>query len=296
MRELDFLIDSEHDGKKACDFLRRDKHFSYSAIVKMRHDPNSLFLDGEPIRTIDRLKSGSVLKVFLKEPEGTEEANPHLDVPVVYEDDDIIIFDKPARIPVHISKGHLFDTLANFYAARCSNSKFRAVGRLDMNTSGLVIAAKNAYAASVLTDEHFEKRYIAVIEGIPEKTEDIIDAPIDDKDPEAWKRFVAADGRPAVTGYKILCSNGELSEAEVFPQTGRTHQIRVHFSYIGCPLAGDSLYGGKTEKIGRHALHRSYICFTHPVTGEKMEFVSAPPEDMRGPIAEIENNNVLERG
>lgn len=295
MRELEFLIEEKSDGRRACDYLRKEKHFSYSAIVKMRHNPDSLFLDGESIRTVDRIKGKSVLMVHMDDTCGTETANTEINIPVIYEDDDLIVFDKPAGIPVHISKGHLYDTLANVYASKCPGTKFRAVGRLDMNTSGIVIVAKNAYAASVLTDEHFEKRYIAIIEGEPRKAEDVIDAPIDDKDPEAWVRFVAEDGRPAITAYRIICSDGELSVAEVSPQTGRTHQIRVHFSYIGNPLVGDALYGGKTDRMCRHALHRNYVGFTHPVSGEKMEFNSEPPEDMRNLIDEIKKKQVERR-
>ena len=289
MRILKYKIADEHDGKRACDFLRRNEHFSYALIVKLRHSPESLKLDGEFIRTIDRLRAGAVLTVELPETKGSEEPNEDLDIPKLYEDDDIIIFDKPHGVPVHPSKGHQTDTLANYCAAHCPCSKFHVIGRLDMDTSGLVLVAKNSHAAAVLTDSQIEKEYIAVAQGTPPSLSGTIDAPIDDTDPEAHRRFVAEGGRSAVTDYEIFAKGKNLFAAKVKPKTGRTHQIRVHFSYMGTPLAGDELYGGSRELISRHALHRSRLSFAHPVTGERLCFCSDPPEDMRKLIEAMEN-------
>lgn len=281
MRRLEYVIEPKDEGRRACDFLRREQHFSYALIVKLRHAPESLRLDGEFIRTIDRLKAGSVLSVSLPETAGEAEPNGAIRVPIIYEDEDIAVFDKPAGVPVHPSKGHQTDTLANLYAAKYPNSRFRVIGRLDMDTSGIVLAAKNAHAAAVLTDGEAEKGYIAITEGVPSPPEGRIDAPIDDTNPEAHRRFVAEGGRAAVTDYRVIKSGGGLAAAEVFPKTGRTHQIRVHMAYIGCPLAGDELYGGGRERIGRHALHRFYLSFIHPQSGKQMEFRSPLPADMQ---------------
>ena len=289
MRILKYKIADEHDGKRACDFLRRNEHFSYALIVKLRHSPESLKLDGKFIRTIDRLRAGAVLTVELPETKGSEEPNEDLDIPKLYEDDDIIIFDKPHGVPVHPSKGHQTDTLANYCAAHCPCSKFHVIGRLDMDASGLVLVAKNSHAAAVLTDSQIEKEYIAVAQGTPPSLSGTIDAPIDDTDPEAHRRFVAEGGRSAVTDYEIFAEGKNLFAAKVKPKTGRTHQIRVHFSYMGTPLAGDELYGGSRELISRHALHRSRLSFAHPVTGERLCFCSDPPEDMRKLIEAMEN-------
>lgn len=288
MRKLEYVIKPEDEGRRACDFLRRDKHFSYALIVKLRHSPNAITLDGEYIRTIDRLKAGSLLAVTLPETAGEAEPNAEIEVPTVFEDEDIVVFDKPAGVPVHPSKGHQTDTLANLYAAKYPNSRFRVVGRLDMDTSGLVVAAKNAHAAAVLTDSEAEKGYIAITEGVPTPPKGHIDAPIDDTNPEAHRRFVAEGGRSAVTDYEVIKSGGGMAAVKLFPKTGRTHQIRVHMSYLGCPLCGDELYGGKRKKIGRHALHRFYLCFNHPVSGEKMEFYSELPWDMQKLFDEID--------
>ena len=170
MRRLEYIIEQKDEGRRACDFLRREQHFSYALIVKLRHAPESLRLDGEFIRTIDRLKAGSVLSVTLPETAGEAAPNGKISVSVMYEDEDIVVFDKPAGVPVHPSKGHQTDTLANLYAAKYPGSRFRVIGRLDMDTSGVVLAAKNAHAAAVLTDSEIKKGYIAVTEGVPAPT------------------------------------------------------------------------------------------------------------------------------
>lgn len=280
MRRLDYPVPEDANGKRAADWLRREQGYSYGAIVKLRHNPGCLLQDGAPIRTIDPLKSGAVLTVLVPDREAAEIPCPELCVPVLYQDEDVVVFDKPAGVPCHPSKGHGNGTLANFYAALCPGSRFRVLGRLDKDTSGLVLAAKNAYAAKVLTDRPPQKEYLAVLTGVPGDREGVIDLPIDDRNPENRRRFVSEEGRPAETAYRILAEGNGYSLALVLPKTGRTHQIRVHFSAIGCPLAGDMLYGGDTALLKRQALHRSRIAFTHPVTGARMEFSSPPPEDM----------------
>lgn len=210
---------------------------------------------------------------------GYELPRPDLAVPVIYEDDDAILFDKPAGMPCHVSKGHPDDTLANFYAAHCPGSKFRVLGRLDKDTSGLVLATKNARAAQFLTDSRIFKEYAAILCGVPDKS-GCIDAPIEDRDPGLRRRYVSDGGRPSITRYRVICSSGGRSLVSACPETGRTHQIRVHFSYADAPLAGDALYGGDCEAIGRQALHRRMLRFIHPVTGETMSFSSDIPADM----------------
>ena len=293
MRRLDFWIESTFDGVAAAHYLRREKQFSYALVVKLRHNPDSLLLDGVPIRTIDPLKSGSVLTVVIPERPGEAVANDTISVPILFEDEDLIVFDKPAGLPVHPAKGHQTDTLANFYAAHYPCSKFRVIGRLDMDTSGLVVAAKNAHAAAMLTDAQIEKEYLALVAGKPEPLCGRIDYPIDDTNPEAHRRFVSEGGRMAITDYETLAGGNDFSLVKVFPKTGRTHQIRVHFSFWGNILLGDELYGGNHEKINRHALHRSRMTFPHPVTGEMMTFTSELPDDMKKLVGEIGKEDAL---
>lgn len=281
MRELVFNITDEHDGKQAYHYLRYCCNFSYALIVKMRHTENSLLLNEVPIRTIDRIKAGSVLKAYIPEGESYFTPNPELEIETLYEDEDIVVFDKPVRMPVHPSKNHQTDTVANYCAARYGNAKFHVVGRLDMDTSGIIVIGKHAHSAAVLTKNGGEKEYIAIIEGVPEEPSGIIDAPIDDSDPLVHKSFIAETGQPSITEYETVGTNGVLTVVRVKPKTGRTHQIRVHFAHIGHPLCGDELYGGSLEHLDRQALHRSKMVFEHPINGTMLEFESPLPEDMK---------------
>lgn len=280
MRELEFKITDEHDGKQAYHYLRYCQNFSYALIVKMRHTENSLLLDGVPIRTIDRIKSGSVLKAYIPESESFFEPNPNLKINMLYEDEDIVVFDKPVHMPVHPSKNHQTDTVANYCAARYGNAKFHVVGRLDMDTSGIIVIGRHSHSAAVLTKNGGEKEYIAIIEGVLKEPFGVIDAPIDDSDPSLHKSFIAPTGQPSVTEYEVIGTDGVLTVVKVRPKTGRTHQIRVHFAYIGHPLCGDELYGGSLEHIDRQALHRNKMTFEHPITKTVLEFESPLPNDM----------------
>lgn len=281
MRTLEFRIEPEHDGMAASDYLRRIHSFSYSLIVKLRHNSMSMLLDGVPIRTIDPVKANSLLVVSVPEKGCTEEPNYDLKVRTVYEDDDLIVIDKPPHMPVHPAKGHQLDTLANYCAAHYPDMKFRVIGRLDKDTSGLVIVAKNIHSAAVLTDSSIEKQYIAIAEGNPSQNHYEIDGPIDDSNPETCRRYVSENGKPAFTVFDVLCRGNGLFAAKVMPKTGRTHQIRVHFSYMGFPICGDRLYDSGIDLIDRHALHRSGLSFMHPVTGKALSFSSEIPEDMK---------------
>ena len=289
MRELVFNVTDEHDGKQAYHYLRYCQHFSYALIVKMRHTENSLLLDGVPIRTIDRIKAGSVLKAYIPESESFFVPNPDLEIEVLYEDEDIVVFNKPVHMPVHPSKNHQTDTVANFCAAKYGNAKFHVVGRLDMDTSGIIVIGKHSHAAAVLTKNGGEKEYIAIVEGKLEEPKGIIDAPIDDSDPAVHKSFIAPTGQPSVTEYETVAEGKDFTVVKVLPKTGRTHQIRVHFAYIGHPLCGDELYGGSLEHIDRQALHRGRMKFEHPITGEMLEFRTSLPEDMESLLEKIKN-------
>lgn len=233
-------------------FLTEKKGVSKRLLTKLKRIPMGITRNGLPIRSIDIVCNGDIIKLNLSD-EKFLEPNPELKVPVIFENEDIAIFEKPAGMPVHPSIKHQGDTLGNCFAYLYPEFTFRPVNRLDCNTSGLCAVAKNSYGASHYQGK-IKKTYFAVAEGITEES-GTINAPIARERESIILRCVREDGQKAVTHYKRLLFNEKYSLLEVNPETGRTHQIRVHFAYIGHPLAGDDMYGGKTDIINRQALH-----------------------------------------
>ena len=225
------------------------------------------FADGGPVLANRRVCPGQVVSFELP-PEGDSVA-PQLDIPVraVYEDAFAVVLEKPPHLAVHPTLNYPGGTLANGYAAwaahRGESPVFRPVNRIDKDTSGLVLAAKHAYAAPLLA-QNVEKLYYAIVEGELPLGPGVIDAPIGRRGDSIIGRCVTPEGKPSRTEYTILKAEHGLSLAACVPVTGRTHQIRVHFASIGHPLAGDNLYGGSREKIGRQALHCARQTFRVP--------------------------------
>lgn len=283
MRELLLTVGEEDDGALAKNFLRRNG-LSVRVINGLKHN-NGLARGGEILRTVDRLFKGDIVRVVIEERGSTVgefgiTPNPALRVEVVYEDSDVVVFNKPPDMPVHPSLSHAEDTLANFFAARYPGSAFHALYRLDKNTSGLCAVAKNRYCAYVLAGK-LRKTYYAVTDGIITEAGSI-DAPIGRADGSIIKREVRSDGQRAVTYYKPVAHGSGRTLFEITLETGRTHQIRVHFAHIGHPLCGDEMYGGDCSAIKRQALHCGRAEFTSPVSGEQVELVSRLPGDIRG--------------
>ncbi len=228
---------------------------------------SGFFADGEPILANRRVKSGQVVSFEL--PTDGAGVPPQADIPVrvVYEDAFAVLLEKPPHLAVHPTLNYPLGTLANGYAAWAQehgeSPVFRPVNRIDKDTSGLVLAAKNSYSAPLLA-QNVRKLYYAVVEGELPLGKGVIDAPIGRKGDSIIGRCVTPDGKPSRTEYTILKAAGGLSLAACVPVTGRTHQIRVHFASIGHPLAGDDLYGGSRERIGRQALHCARQTFFLP--------------------------------
>lgn len=272
----EFCVSEEEGGMNAGDFLRLHG-VSRRLLVKLKRIENGITMDGEHIRSCDAVAAGGVVR--LANPEGEPlNANPELYVPAVYEDRDVVVFDKPAGMPVHPSHKHRDDTLGNYFAAAYPKLTFRPVNRLDKDTSGLCMVAKNSYAADKLSGT-VTKIYYAVLCGNP-GSGGIIDAPIGRECESVIKRMVRHDGKRAVTEYTIIKSNDRYALARVHLHTGRTHQIRVHFSHIGYPLAGDDLYGGSTEDISVQALHCGEMSFEKVSSGEQIKLSSPIRKDM----------------
>lgn len=282
MREIIFKIDDKNSGLMIRDFLR-NFGVSSALLTKLKQDENGIKLNGKFAKAIEVLKSGDNLTVNIKNSGKMPEKFECENVKVAYNDEDILVLNKPPLMPVHESRNHRGDTLANVAACYMeSDCAFRAVYRLDRDTSGLVLIAKNELAASKLAGK-IKKDYYAVVSGKFEG-EGTIDLPIRRVQESIIERGVFDDGERAVTHYEAIKTDGENTLLKLNLETGRTHQIRVHFSHLGAPLLGDTLYGGSCEKINRQALHCKTINFTHPITHEKITVDCDFPKDFKGLI------------
>ena len=271
----ELLIAASEDGLELGEVLKR-RGYSRRLTVKLKHTEGGITRAGQLLRTVDTVRAGETVLLACEEKTQLEPSR-ELCVPVIYEDSEVIVFDKPPGMPVHPSMKHRTDTLGNYFAHRFPGLTFRPVNRLDRDTSGCVLIAKSQYAAAALQGS-FGKEYLALCCGRPEGS--VIDAPIAREHESLIKRCVREDGREALTRFEIIGGNGKYTLCRVFPETGRTHQIRVHFAYIGCPLAGDDLYGGSREDIARQALHCASLTFTSPADSRSHTVSSALPQDI----------------
>ena len=286
--KLYFKVPPEADGMLLRGFLRRcSVSTDLSRAVKFRG--SGFFADGAPVLANRRVEAGQVISFELP-PEG-EGVAPQDDIPVdvVYEDAFALVVEKPPHLAVHPTLNYPLDTLANGYAAwalrQGRSPVFRPVNRIDKDTSGLVLAAQNGYAAPLLA-QRVEKLYYAVAEGELPLGPGVIDAPIGRADGSIIRRCVRADGLPSLTEYETLQTNERFTLLRLRPQTGRTHQLRVHMAYLGYPLAGDWLYGTEDKNlIARPALHSYELWFTQPITGQEFHFTATIPQDMQRLLA-----------
>ena len=276
MRIFTFTADKSFEGKKASALL---EYHGCSAEIIKRLKRGGLLINGSFAPTVQPLKENDEVKIIF--PDEKPSAEPTLvdNVKIIYSDEDIAVIDKPPFLPVHQSIGHYTDTLANYFAFCFPHCAFRAVTRLDKNTSGLCVAALNKLSAAIMCRSRPQKLYYAAVEGKTD-AEGTVDAPIMREAESIMKRIVSTEGQRAVTHYKTVRSFDGGSLLKISLETGRTHQIRVHMAHIGHPLFGDELYGGGCERINRQALHCGYIKLIHPITGEEMEFLSDIPEDI----------------
>lgn len=278
MRIINFEI-TEKDDKKPIRTFLREFGVSASLLTKLKHTENGITKNGVFAKTIEELSTGDTLTIKI-ENSGSIARPMCIDIEIPYEDEDIIVLNKPPLLPVHESRNHIGDTLSNFVAYHCGeNMAFRAVYRLDRDTSGLVLVAKNELAAAKLAGK-IKKDYYAVVDGTIEN-DGIVDAPIARCGDSIIKRKVDENGETAITEYFPIKSNGNATLVKFNLKTGRTHQIRVHMEHIGHSLLGDKLYGGDCSVISRQALHCKDICFTHPITEKPMHITCDFPNDMK---------------
>ena len=264
--KLYFPVPPQADGVLLRNFLRRCAVSTELARAVKFHG-NGFFADGRPILANRRLAAGQMLSFELPADGEGVAPQPEIPVQVVHEDAFALLLEKPPRLAVHPTLNYPLDTLANGYAAWAAaqgrSTVFRPVNRIDKDTSGLVLAARNSYAAPLLA-QGVEKLYYAIVEGELPLGPGVIDAPIGRQGDSIIGRCVTPEGKPSRTEYTILKAKNGLSLAACVPVTGRTHQIRVHFASLGHPLAGDDLYGGHRERVGRQALHCAKQTYTIP--------------------------------
>lgn len=258
-------------------YLRRECGLSHRQISRLKQIEGGMTVNGRHLRSVDIVQPGDVIRLHLTDVPNIV-PNPALTVPVAFEDDDVRFFDKPAGMPIHPSQNHRMDTLGNACAAMFPAETFRPVNRLDANTSGLTATAKHAIAAAQLP-ARIRKTYRAIVTGTLPET-GTIDAPLGRTEESIIVRCVRPDGQRAVTHFRVLQRGEHYTLVELHLETGRTHQIRVHLAYIGCPLAGDTLYGGDPTQIRRHALHCCRADYTDSA-GVSHTITSELPADMR---------------
>lgn len=281
MRQIAFTVPPELDGILVKNFLRYQCGISARLLVKLKRQTDGLLLHGVRVRSVDVLHSGDEICITMTDDE--KQAEPKcLPIKNVYEDEDVLIIDKPFHMPMYPTKGHDCDSLANaiaaYYQERQLKTAFRPIYRLDKDTSGLIVIAKNSYVAARLANS-IKKVYIAVCEGFL-SGEGTVDSPIQLLHGHTIQREAGKGGEKAVTHWQAVESSGSHTFLKLHLETGRTHQIRVHMSHIGHPLAGDDMYGGSLNDIERQALHCMKVSFMHPVTNQPIEVQSSLPEDI----------------
>lgn len=269
--------------------LRRELNCSAAVVRTAKQYPDGILLDGRHVTTADTARPGQVLSILISDRESGDLEPAPGPVDIVYQDEDLLILNKAPGVAVHPSPGHHADTLGNFltdyYKKREAPFVFRPVNRLDRGTSGLMAAARHAHAQELMKHQlhtgSFRRVYLAVCQGVPGQEEGIVDMPIGRSDGSVLLRQVRADGARAVTHYKVLSVSRGRSLVRLELETGRTHQIRVHMAWLGCPLVGDFLYGVEDKTlISRTALHSWQLAVTQPLTGERIQLTAPLPEDM----------------
>lgn len=288
-RRLDYTVPPELSGRRIRSILQNQLGLSAGLVTRLRHRENAVLLNGRPARTLDPVRAGDRLSVEVgDEKKGAfAPGGPRLEV--LWEDEDILIINKPADMAVHGRSEHGEPTVGSAVAAYLGTAApFHPVNRLDRGTTGVMCAAKTGYMHErlrrLLHTPGLRREYLAISAGVPEPASGVIDLPIGRRGEE--KRFCTRpDGAPSLTRYETLAAADGLALLRLVPETGRTHQIRVHLAAIGCPLLGDRLYGRVSEELDRPALHSAALTLSHPLTGELVSVRAPLPEDMRGVLA-----------
>lgn len=288
-RNIDYIIDEDSAGLRVEQFLRR-KRYSGQNLSEIKRMPKSILVNGVHYYMRQELSTGDHLQVRICETQISEKIPPtKLPLDIIYEDEDLLVLNKPAGMPIHPSLNNYTNSIANalayYFQSQGKPFIFRCCNRLDRDTSGLTIVSKHLVSGSILSDmtkyREVHREYLAIARGSVTPSEGTIQAPLGRKEGTIIERTVDWEhGEDAVTHYKVVKEANGHSLVSLRLETGRTHQIRIHMKYLGYPLIGDYLYNPDMEYMTRQALHSHHMEFTHPITGEHMSFTAPLPEDM----------------
>ena len=289
---VDYVVEKRWDGDTVLSVIKKELGISGSVLRHLKFLENGILLNGERVTVRRTVHEGDLLSLATEDEAPQEHLLP-VDLPlsIVYEDADVVVPSKPADMPTHPSHNHHEDTVANALAFRYREMGipfvFRPVNRLDRNTSGLVLIARNRLAAGALSaamrEGRIRKQYLAVLDGVPSSPEGVIETYIRRTAASIIVREVCGEGKGgdrAVTHYRVLAEGDGHALVLASPITGRTHQLRVHFAHLGCPITGDDMYGTPSPMIARHALHAYTLVFPRPSDGEVLSLCAPLPEDM----------------
>lgn len=289
---LSYQIDKDEHYDNVLHVLKEQFLLSDRLITKLKK-ANKIYLNSLPTYTKKSVTVGDTVSVLIDfEEDNSNIVASNIPLNIIYEDDYLLVLNKPANIAIHPSILHFDNSLSNgvkFYFDKLGlKKKIRIVNRLDRNTSGIVILAKNEYIQECLIKQmktnEFKKEYLAIAKGILESKSGTLNFPIARKEGSIIERTVSSDGDSAITHYDVVKEFNNLSLVHIVLETGRTHQIRVHFSHIGHPILGDTLYGSPSELINRQALHSYKLTFIHPVTKKELILESSLPNDIENII------------
>ena len=302
MKEIKKAVTDDFDGMKISDYLRRSMELSVTLIKKVKF--GGVFINGINVHMRAIVHTGDTVIVRLPEAKSENIRPTAIPLDIIYEDDYIVLPNKSANMPTHPSHNHRGDTLADALAYKYQHKDsafvFRSISRLDKNTSGILLIAKDRISASKLSASmkncEIEKQYLAILDG-ELSGEGEIDTYIKRAEESIIFRKVCSEnegGDRAITKYRVLCSKNGYSLVIASPITGRTHQLRVHFAHLGTPILADDLYGKQSELLDRHALHAMSLSFPHPKTQAKQKFFAPPSEDMTTLIHKLFGDTALD--
>ena len=291
--KIDFEVTEQYSEKKVLHILKNEMKLSGRLIKKLKAS-GGILLNKKPIRTVDLIQKGDIVSVIIDFNEEVYIKPEPSELSIIFEDDCFLAINKDPGMPVHPTAGHPVGTLAHqildHFIKQGLSIKVRPINRLDKDTSGIVLFAKNAHMQDQIIKQMKENRvykaYLGIVHGVFKPSEGIINLPIARKSDSIIERIVDPAGAPSITRYRTLEHNKELSLVQFILETGRTHQIRVHSRAMGHPLLGDWLYSDiQTGLIGRQALHSHILAFDHPLSRQRLELIAPIPKDMQKILA-----------